>query len=107
MNIQCCNDLAAAAAAQMRTHIHTKTQACKFADLVNEHSPYGILGLLQGLRDNDALASCEAVGFHHDGRPLLSNKRKGRLNISKPAIGRSGNIVLGTQVLEKHTFGRY
>ena len=64
------------------------------AELAVEALANCLLGLFDRRSDNDALASRQAVGLHHDGSALLANVGDRRIARIEGCVRRRGDIVL-------------
>ena len=64
------------------------------AELAVEALANSLFGLFDGRSDDDALASRQAVGLHHDGRALLANVGDRRIARIEGCVRRRGDVVL-------------
>lgn len=58
--------------ARMHDSLQVHTGGAKHS--VNQHGVHGRLGLLHGRSHHHALARCQPVSLHHDGRPVAADE---------------------------------
>ena len=63
------------------------------AERAIEAAAHGVLRHLDGIGNDNALASCQAVGLHDDGSAQLVHILKRRLQLGEAAIASRGNAV--------------
>ena len=69
--------------------------------VAGQHIGHGVLGLLQRLGHDNALARRQAVGLDHDGCALFAQVGQGRLELGEVAVGAGGNLVPRQEILGK------